>query len=309
MTIAAGWYPDPVAPPGHWLRYWDGRQWTDYTTDYYHHEQPMPEREDGRQWELEFSSRLEPPRAGRLRPEGISGVRYYVYASDAKIDMLYSQIPPKLLNQFVGELKLDIKLLAVSLRHRETDETLFSKLKVVERYLYKHEEVGSTVSPTKWFFDQIPLHSGMFANQMVFFSGLQDGIQLVLIGSPHHMIGQGPSPEQFRISGSSLGSLAKMLHGEEVADGERQSVGKPYSYTYKQPERDVTLLQEVFEWTWDIRRFGFPERTEFLARRLLDFRTDSSFLTRLDSYMESPARVDHAVERVVIATPLYIATQ
>ena len=35
-------------------------------------------------------------------------MRYYVYASAAKIDMLYSQIPQKLLTRIVGELKLDL---------------------------------------------------------------------------------------------------------------------------------------------------------------------------------------------------------
>ena len=90
-------------------------------------------------------------------------VRYYVYASDVKIDMIYSQIPPKLLSRIVGELKLDLKVLALSLRKRETDETLYSKLGVVENYLDNEFEVGSVAESGAWFRGALPMRSGVCA--------------------------------------------------------------------------------------------------------------------------------------------------
>jgi Family of unknown function (DUF7019)/Protein of unknown function (DUF2510) len=104
VATPEGWYPDPQVVG--LLRYWDGMRWTSYTS--------------------QSRSGLPMGGTGGSKPnsEDMSSMRYYVYASDAKIDMLYSQIPPKLLNRVIGELKLDVKLLAVSLRQRETDQTL-----------------------------------------------------------------------------------------------------------------------------------------------------------------------------------------
>ena len=36
---------------------------------------------------------------------GVSAVKYYLYVSDAKVDMLYAQIPPSLLDGLSAELR------------------------------------------------------------------------------------------------------------------------------------------------------------------------------------------------------------
>ena len=43
-------------------------------------------------------------------------MRYYVYISDAKIDMLYPQIPKKFLKKYSKEFKFDIKIFSVTLK-------------------------------------------------------------------------------------------------------------------------------------------------------------------------------------------------
>ena len=48
-------------------------------------------------------------------------VRYYLYVSDAKIDMLFEQIPKRLLDRLTKELKIDIKVVSVTVKEREQD--------------------------------------------------------------------------------------------------------------------------------------------------------------------------------------------
>ena len=38
-------------------------------------------------------------------------LRFYVYVSDAKVDMLLAQIPQGLMKRFAAELTIDLKLL------------------------------------------------------------------------------------------------------------------------------------------------------------------------------------------------------
>lgn len=39
-------------------------------------------------------------------------MRYYLYLSDAKLDMLFEQIPQKLLPRLVTEAKVDLKVVS-----------------------------------------------------------------------------------------------------------------------------------------------------------------------------------------------------
>jgi hypothetical protein len=215
-------------------------------------------------------------------------VRYYVYASDAKIDMLYSQIPPGLLSRLVGELKLDVKVLAVSLRKRETDETLYSKLGVVERYLHEEMEVGSTAEPATWFQGQMALRSGVWggaADGLLYFGGLQDGVQVALIGSAHHKVGQRGDPSAIQVSYSGLPGLFSVLSRDEPS--ERRESGR---FVGSMPDDDESVVREVFDFATSLS--GLPEPSEFLARRLLDRPVDDD---------TGPVR------RVLVATPLYVA--
>ena len=75
-------------------------------------------------------------------------MRYYSYVSDAKLDMLYDQIPSKSFSQIIAELKLDLKVVSVSLRRRHTDATRYGKLDVVESYIERNFDVGTVSDPT-----------------------------------------------------------------------------------------------------------------------------------------------------------------
>ena len=58
-------------------------------------------------------------------------MRYYVYVSDSKVDMLYSQMPSGLRDRIAAELKIDLKVVSVSVSGRRSEETRYSKLQLV----------------------------------------------------------------------------------------------------------------------------------------------------------------------------------
>lgn len=214
-------------------------------------------------------------------------MRYYAYASDAKIDMLYSQIPQKLLSRIVAELNLDVKVLAVSLSKRATDETLYSKLDVVERYLDNEVEVGSVIEPGTWFRGELPMRSGVWGqgpDGLLFFSGLQDGVLVALVGSAHHQIGQQGDPSAIRVSYSGLPALFSVLaRGEPTAK-------PPNSQRFpSMPDDDESVIREVFDFADALA--GVREPSEFLARRLLDGAVEDE---------------SGSVQRVLLGTPVYV---
>jgi hypothetical protein len=224
---------------------------------------------------------------GRAPSEG-ERVRYYVYASDAKIDMLFSQIPAKLLSRIVGELKLDLKVLSVSVRQRESEETLYGKLRVVETFVERELDVGSVAQSASWFRGEMPMRSGVWGGQpdgLAYFSGLQDGVLLALIGSAHHLLGQRSDPSAIRVSYSGLPVLVSMMAREEPDAPSAQRRDE-----IAQMPDDDHVIQEVFDFADALT--GVRQPSEFLARRLL----------------HGPvADPSGQVESVLLATPLYVA--
>jgi hypothetical protein len=208
--------------------------------------------------------------------------------------MLYSQIPHRLLSRIVGELKLDLKVLSVSLRKRETDETLYSKLEVVEHYLSKELGVGTISEPGSWFRGALPMCSGVWSEHqgpdgspsggMLYFSGEQDGTLVALIGSAHHRIGQQSAASYIYLPHSGLPELFSVLTRDERDTsplGDRGASILP---------DDNRVIREVFDFANALT--GIPQPSEFLARRLLDGQVESR---------------TGSVQRVVLGTPVYMA--
>jgi hypothetical protein len=80
-------------------------------------------------------------------------LRYFVYISDYKLDMLYDQIPVSLLSRISGEIRIDLKIAGLTLRGNGLSEaTRIEKLRAVERYIEKHHHVGSVSEPGQEFF-------------------------------------------------------------------------------------------------------------------------------------------------------------
>ncbi|CAL9286408.1 hypothetical protein SUDANB180_06426 [Streptomyces sp. enrichment culture] len=70
-------------------------------------------------------------------------MRYYVYVSGAKVEMLHAQIPQKLLSRLTAKAKVDLKVAGVSVqRPASQDAGLYERLDVVEDFLEREYDVG-----------------------------------------------------------------------------------------------------------------------------------------------------------------------
>ena len=119
-------------------------------------------------------------------------MRYYLYISDTKLDMLRAQIPVNKLKAIAAGLKIDLKLLSVSLERKSASDDAFAKLRAVEKYLEDNDEIGTESEPRSYFRGTTLLKSGIMKEtnaQFAYFGGRSSGRSIALIGSPHHLIG------------------------------------------------------------------------------------------------------------------------
>lgn len=217
-------------------------------------------------------------------------MRYYSYVSDAKLDMLYDQIPSRLLSRIVAELKLDIKVVSVSIRERQTDATRYGKLDVVESYIERNFDVGTVSNPAPWFKGQLNLRSGIYGNEpdgLLYFSGVQGDVLLALIGSAHHLIGHRIAPDAITVGYSRMPALFDVLRRSQA---EASRVEDQNQLEEADTDDDQRALAEVRDFAEALR--GVRESAEFLARRLL--------------YGEV-ADAGAPVRAVLLGTPLYVA--
>lgn len=214
-------------------------------------------------------------------------MRYYLYVSTAKLDMLYEQIPPKLLRRLAVEAKVDLKVLSVSVQSPRAEASTYDRLDIVEAYLDREFDVGWMTEATPWFRGEAGLRiAGYGAQDSPTFMAGRDGDTLVaLIGSGHHLIGYEAAPDMARVGHSGLPSLFGLLkdlpeHWLRFVASDRDD--PPPS------EHDVVGQVLTFSEALTVP----PVHCEFLARRLM------RGTVTLD---------DGRRQQVVVGTPLYVS--
>lgn len=115
-------------------------------------------------------------------------MRYYVYISENKVEMLYSQIPPRLLENIAGTLTIDFKLIKTEFSEAPKAKSLHSKLQIVERYLDDQNLVGDLSVPKSYVKATRKMRWGPYAPGLVYF-GSADDVILGLGGSEKHVLG------------------------------------------------------------------------------------------------------------------------
>jgi hypothetical protein len=237
----------------------------------------------------------------KSRSTHMQPLRYYVYISDTKLDMLFEQIEKGMLKRISAEIRVDLKLASVTLREAETaGPSRIAKLRVVERYIDAHHHVGTVQKPgMEYFRGQMDMQWGQIPNLdassrlstwlqgFVWFQGSASGgsQRLGLGGSWHNVLGQERNAlerKEFNTSSSILYAIMEALRqgSSSVLDHELR-----HGVTEKGLKRFAAA-----EWDQDIAA-NPTQRLDFLAVPLLERQIKTK---------------DHEVH-LLLGSPLYVA--
>ncbi|MET8683147.1 SAVMC3_10250 family protein [Streptomyces sp. NPDC004732] len=214
-------------------------------------------------------------------------MRYYLYVSGAKLDMLYEQIPPKLLKRLAVEAKVDLKVLSVAVQSPRADVTTYDRLDIVEAYLEREFDVSWMTEPRPWFRGDLELRIAGYGSPAgpTFMTGREGDTVVALIGSAHHLLGQRTAPDTIQASYSMLPSLFRLLD-DAPEDWPRHQRERRAAV----PSHDQEAAHQVLEFAESLT--GPPVYGEFLARRLLHGTATGQDGRQVD---------------IVVGTPLYVA--
>ncbi|MGD1848394.1 MAG: SAVMC3_10250 family protein [Salibacteraceae bacterium] len=119
-------------------------------------------------------------------------MKYYLYLSKSKVEMLFPQIPKAEKDNIATELKLDLKIFSASFKDQVEKDTLFSMMRVVENYIEKKEAVGTIDFPGAYFKGEIPMTYGIFkdyGSDLTYFKTETEASVLILIGRTQNIVG------------------------------------------------------------------------------------------------------------------------
>jgi hypothetical protein len=222
-------------------------------------------------------------------------VRYYVYISDSKLDMLYPQVPHALKQKVSTDLKVDLKLFGGSrTTEKETEENRMTKLETVVRFVEENEDVGTVDSDGSYFADTLEMRWGIpqlrdatvgarVPSGLVSFGAIVGDTSVGLFGSACHLVGVGGTPQ--------TGDIKTTMGGESTFFNIAAAVNGMFGQDQTEVGRgDLTSNDEVLQQfvLFTQRMSGPQQRLEFLAKRL-------AVGTARDG------------RRVLIGTPLYVA--
>lgn len=125
-----------------------------------------------------------------------SMMKYYLYVSDTKVDMLYSQIPQSLLKKIATELRIDLNFgvasVGATVKQNQSEETRYSKLRLVVKYIEVHKPIGWVDAHEAYFKASLPVHWTLLPDKdpkLVYFGGSTARTIFGLVGSAQHVIG------------------------------------------------------------------------------------------------------------------------
>lgn len=244
-------------------------------------------------------------------------LKYFVYVSDTKVDMLYGQIPRGLKRKIAAELKIELHFFGTSIKSRDPEETRYSKLSVVTDYLEKHADIGSVDNPASYFKGTLEMNWGNVGGEsasehVVFFVGRTEKTILGLGGSPWHVLGnvRPTSPGDINSSGAYLlyalsqdlelrdAALAKWA-SERIRDASQEYLKSRALGMVVSAWRSLTYNMGTLGLAPGMKAPQFPtQRLEFLAKRLLHGGVPE---VTADGYRPSADRW------VLLGTPIYVA--
>jgi hypothetical protein len=215
-------------------------------------------------------------------------VKYYIYISDAKVDMLFPQVPHEIKKKVATEWKMDLKLLSASRRVEvEGEDNQIARLEAVVDFIDKYGRVGSVEKPDEYISDTIEMKWAPYdyVGGVVFFSGRSADTIMGMGGSLHHLIGNVALPRQ--ATNSVAMSLLRFIKEATATESEDVVIRNVRGHSDK-----IRALYDL----WNVsNHMDAPlQRLEFVAKRLLYWPFEAS------------GRLGEKCD-LLLATPLYVA--
>jgi hypothetical protein len=224
-------------------------------------------------------------------------MKYYVYVSDSKVDMLYDQLPRGFLGWLRG-VNLSVGPVGGGITGKR-EATRFDRLRRVVSYLRSRGEVGTLDEPKGYVAGVLSMWWGPYGHSqhgndgVVFFGGETERTILGLGGSMHHIIGNVAGPVIHSHSATPV-LISALVEELQLPPSEWMYEGPLGPEELRQDEsweRDVILAVELAE----RQHQGPPERLEFVAKVLLSGKARDSSID------------DSEKKWVILGSPLYVA--
>jgi hypothetical protein len=222
-------------------------------------------------------------------------MKYYLYISDAKVDMLLPQVPHEIKKKVAIEFKTDIKIFSAGRKtETESEDSRVARLETVVAFIQQYGKTGTVDQPDDYIVDTLPMRWGpyesMGTKSIVYFGADTAKTTIGLGGSMRHVIGSVGSDSP--TAGSFTPFIVKALYEElGLNEPEIHPSLRNRPDVYRSPFYAVDLANTNMQ--------GPTQRLEFMARRLLDSARDLAA-------DEQPAK-NSGEKRILLATPLYVA--
>ncbi len=188
-------------------------------------------------------------------------LRYYLYISDTKVDMLLAQIDERARRKIATQAKIDLKVLSAG-RTSEvlTGDDRVARLEAVTRWMETNADVGTVEEPGTYFQGCMMMSWGPLGpnDGPVYFGGVTETAFVGLGGSRHHIIGNTDGRSQITSQSAMPFLLAALAPETDDPTSRATTAGAA---------NEAGALQAVHLATQAMN--GPPQLVEFVAKRLL----------------------------------------
>jgi hypothetical protein len=223
-------------------------------------------------------------------------MKYYLYISDAKVDMLFPQVPHDIKSKVAHEYKFDVKLFSASRKtETESEENRIARLEAVVDFIRDYGKLGTADHPDDFIADSLAMRWGPYSNEaareIVLFEGNTADTVVVLGGSSRHVVGN--AGQSLATSSSSTPALIRYLT-ERAASDEMSGSGA---------SGDEMIRAAILAARTTQRPYEPLQNVEFVAKRLLYWKGEN-----LPNPVSRDGKfVNSRKFNALLASPLYVA--
>ena len=235
----------------------------------------------------------------------MNNLKYYVYLSESKVDMLHSQILPSIRSKLEAEVKLNLQLAEISFSKKQFSDNLYTKLSLVLDYLDKQNVIGSIGEPLEYFKGTLRMGWAQIYPSVLFFGGNLNETTIGLGGSMNNLLGfkwdlsdvpQGISHTPWLVS-----VLNKEIDFLVPFDPVNTRYGRVKGGSVENiptHEYEKRVLNATSSWVYDIVESSRASRYQI---------NKFEFVAKVIRYSTNDPRRPNTSAKVLLGTPIYVS--